>query len=276
MDTGEPAMVPIRVVLRSAERHAGGQLASEPSCELRRVTPCALPPLSVIRSVATVSPRYWGRALLVADRPEHAAALRRRLLWVKRKTGHLPYTMDGHGLASIFCRPLGAAPFQRERTLQAFCNEAVLLAFAQHMCAEPSSVPQLREFCEAILYECLAEEKADLIPAYLHLYHLALHVQRAGYAPVAMPSLRVVAAYAPSALIARLAAGGGPREPPIQLPFLRSLCHYIEACAARHGHERWTQTRTAAPVSGGPARPVVPTLAEVSATMKRGLAFDQP
>jgi hypothetical protein len=254
-------MVPLRVLLRRSERLAGDQIDDASVWELERVTPCLLPPLSIIRSVATASPRYWGRELLVADRPEHAAALRRRVLWVKRKTGHLPYTMDGRGLASIFCRPFGAAPFQRERTLQAFCNEAVLLAFAQHMCAAPASAPRLREFCEAILYECLTEEKAELIPAYLHLYHLALRLQRAGGAPVAMPSLRLLAAYAPSSLAARLAAGGGPREPPIQLPFLRLLCHHVETWAAR----REPRARGAALGMGGPAHRPVPTLAEVIA-----------
>ena len=35
------------------------------------------------------SPRYWARELQLAASTEHGAALRRRVLWVKRKTGHL-------------------------------------------------------------------------------------------------------------------------------------------------------------------------------------------
>ena len=56
---------------------------------LQLVAPCLLPPLASIVSVQVNSPRYWARELQLAASTEHGAALRRRVLWVKRKTGHL-------------------------------------------------------------------------------------------------------------------------------------------------------------------------------------------
>jgi len=302
VDTGEPAMVPVRVTLRYAETKVTAIASSSAPVPhvLRRVTPCILPPLSMIESVTTESPRYWGRSLLVSTHKEHAIALGRRLLWVKRKAGHLPYATDSHGLASIFCRPFGTAPLQRERVFRAFCNEAVLLAFSRRMCASvddapaptPHSTsaakshsgqgaaaelfsreppgPRLREFCEAVLYECLTNETPDLIPAYLHLYHLCLRLGQPHTAAAAMPSLRLLASYAPSAL----AVATGVRDPPIQLPFLRSLCHHVDQVARRRGGHPSLQARpsTTAPTL---AR-VVPSLAAMSASMRRSLAFDEP
>lgn len=151
-------MVPLRVELRGQEKK-----------HLLRVTPCLLPPLSIIDSVATESPRYWNRTLLPQLRPAHAAMLQHRIFWLKRKAGHLPYQMDGQGLASIFCRPFGSLG---QHLLRAFCNEPALLAFSQHMCDshERTGEPMLRKFCETILYECLTQEKPELIPVYLQVY----------------------------------------------------------------------------------------------------------
>ena len=34
------------------------------------------------------------------------------------------------------------------------------------------ALPEVRTFCESVLYECLAREKAEVLPGYLRLYHL--------------------------------------------------------------------------------------------------------
>lgn len=251
VDTGEPAMIPLRLVLRGRERR-----------ELLLSTPCQLPPRNSIesalarraapprgarrpprmlcarRSLTLASPRYWGRSLLVRRRPDHAAALRQRVLWVKRKTGHLPYKQDAHGLSSIFCRPFGSAAAPRETSLSHFCSEPAIRAFAQHLCrraAAPAATPaataltaspdavELHTFCDRLLYECLTQEKPDLVPAYLLLYHTALRLQRNRCA-VGMRSLRLLLAHAEAR-----------DDEPLQRPFLRSLCHHVLRAARDEG-----------------------------------------
>jgi len=227
VDTGEPAMIPLRLVLRGRERR-----------ELLLSTPCQLPPRNSIESLTLASPRYWGRSLLVRRRPDHAAALRQRVLWVKRKTGHLPYKQDAHGLSSIFCRPFGSAAAPRETSLSHFCSEPAIRAFAQHLCrraAAPAATPaataltaspdavELHTFCDRLLYECLTQEKPDLVPAYLLLYHTALRLQRNRCA-VGMRSLRLLLAHAEAR-----------DDEPLQRPFLRSLCHHVLRAARDEG-----------------------------------------
>jgi len=174
----------------------------------------------------------------VRRRPDHAAALRQRVLWVKRKTGHLPYKQDAHGLSSIFCRPFGSAAAPRETSLSHFCSEPAIRAFAQHLCrraAAPAATPaataltaspdavELHTFCDRLLYECLTQEKPDLVPAYLLLYHTALRLQRNRCA-VGMRSLRLLLAHAEAR-----------DDEPLQRPFLRSLCHHVLRAARDEG-----------------------------------------
>ena len=60
--------------------------------------------LNTIRTLSVCGPRYWPRSLDVGGDAAHAATLRRRILWVKRKIGHLSYLADPQGLSSMFCR----------------------------------------------------------------------------------------------------------------------------------------------------------------------------
>ena len=85
-------MVPVSVELQGA------------APPLRKVTPCILPPLNAVVSVQVESPRYWARELAVSSSAEHAATLRRRVLWVKRKTGVL-HSPPSRAALPGFCLP---------------------------------------------------------------------------------------------------------------------------------------------------------------------------
>lgn len=202
VDNGQSALVPLTVHLK------GGI-----PLPLRLVAPCLLPPLSSIRSVHVSSPRFWRRELQLASGAEHGSGVAlTRVLWVKRKTGHLAYSADPQGLSSIFCRTFDASyqprgdeqlcvASARAELLRAFCYEPSLLAFSRLICDEqlpapgapmpPLHVPlvlfgaiatrdngtiELPRFCTAVLFECLMQEKAEMIVAYLELYRLAMHL----------------------------------------------------------------------------------------------------
>ena len=141
------------------------------------------------------SPRYWARELQLTASTEHGAALRRRVLWVKRKTGHLGYGADPQGLSSIFCRPFetraplsradgGGSSSGRSELLHAFCHEPSLLAFSRYLCEEqpplsplggapqplsalglPLRRDELHRFCSAVLFECLTQVRPNPNPS---------------------------------------------------------------------------------------------------------------
>eukprot|EP00966_Prymnesium_polylepis_P083069 1924008-Prymnesium_polylepis.1 len=115
VDTGEATLVPLTVTLKG-----GG-------ATIQQVTPCQLPPLHSIEAIRTASPRYWGRELLVGSNDEHRLMLKRRVLWVQRKAGHLAYIVDPQGLSSIFLRHFGggrqAGRGSAADVARAFCHE---------------------------------------------------------------------------------------------------------------------------------------------------------
>ena len=177
------------------------------SAAICNLAPCLLPPLHTISTVCVNGPRYWARKLRVSTDPKHAAAVRLRVLWVKRKTGHLTYSLDPQGLSSIFCRQLPSVtlrgfllqqsgsflddtvirpPVERTHQVKAFLLQPLLVAFSSALChgvpsptppvntaADPveehtlSAASEHRCFCEAVLYECLAGEKTEIMLSYV-------------------------------------------------------------------------------------------------------------
>ena len=120
VDSGHAALVPLRVALHAAKytdqqiaavaavntagaSHDAPDRAAETS-DIEKVSPCHLPPLNTVKELIVCGPRYWPRELHIGSDATHAACLRRRILWVKRKIGHLSYLEDPQGLSSIFCR----------------------------------------------------------------------------------------------------------------------------------------------------------------------------
>ncbi|KAL1503732.1 hypothetical protein AB1Y20_012203 [Prymnesium parvum] len=251
VDTGEATLVPLTVVLKGS------------GATIRKVTPCQLPPLNSIESIHTNSPRYWGLELQIGSNSKHKLMLRRRVLWVKRKAGHLAYVADPQGLSSIFCRQFAGARHQGRGSASdlatAFCHEPYLLAFSRHLCTEQprsgftsarsgggaeaevggtitamlrlgraASMQHTSSFCEAVLYECIAQEKAEMIPVYLELYHLSLTLRHTLHS-LSLHSLRLLDCYYSSRLIhsMRRDLGAASAEPPLQPAFVASLSAQI-------------------------------------------------
>ena len=133
-------------VVLTASSAAGGLLET--------LSPFPLPPLNAIRALAVCGPRYWPRELELSSGSWHATELRRRMLWVKRKIGHLAYLADPKGLSSMSCRhfptvldcPPSPQPLARTTAfatdyVSAFSSEPMLLAFTQHLCHSDRLAP---------------------------------------------------------------------------------------------------------------------------------------
>ena len=133
----------------------------------------------------------------------------------------------------------------------AFCHEPMLLAFSRLLCTEPpasgsaeltadmgaahrrgGSTPALHTFCESALFECLAQEKAELLPTYLQLYHLGINLRHVNSA-LPLASIRLLSAYYGSHLLHGMRQGveGEPQHQPtsygLQPAFVSSLTEQI-------------------------------------------------
>jgi len=111
------------------------------------------------------------------------------------------------------------------------------------------ALPHVRTFCEAVLYECLALEKAEVLPAYLRLYHLAANLTQASHS-LPVHSVRVLAAYYASPALSRMHAGfltgGAASEPLLQPTFVHSLCAQLDMLFSSLAFDAQMGRRTAA------------------------------
>jgi len=100
------------------------------------------------------------------------------------------------------------------------------------------ALPDVRTFCEAVLYECLAMEKAEVLPAYLRLYHLIATLPQLTHA-MPVHSVRLLAAYYASPTLAAMRAGllaagesddGSASSAPLLQPtFIHSITSHLDA-----------------------------------------------
>lgn len=141
-------------------------------------SPFMMPEFSHIVSIKVDSPRYWPLVLDIARNPLHAQSLlRTRTIYVRRKTGHLPYVSDKRGFSSIFSRPfpgdptaaiLGHAPavqLDAETDLvEAFSADTQFSMFADAFCISMADKePAWASYAMCILYEAFTKEKSEMI-----------------------------------------------------------------------------------------------------------------
>lgn len=175
VDEGVPCYVPIKVRLKAnalqiyggKTSHGVTQHNRTQSTTIMMITPCLLPPLSWIQSIQVCSSRYMD---ICVDQPsELASLLAYKVLCVKRKVGHLSYGNDHRGVSSLLARPKRTS--DKSVILKDFPE---LLAFAQNFCVQgvgsSSEEKEFTDFCRTVLYDCLAEEKPELIYTFIELY----------------------------------------------------------------------------------------------------------
>ena len=95
VETGEICHVPIVITVSEGASHAetGTSTRNDKVREITTSTPCILPSLMSVKSIKSATPRYFPVCLQFVDDDQQFAEyiLGKRLLWVKRKTGHLNY-----------------------------------------------------------------------------------------------------------------------------------------------------------------------------------------
>lgn len=146
-------------------------------------TPCLLPPFEQINTIKFESPRYWPFQLDVATNPVHHSVMTTNAeILVKKKAGHHSYTVDPQGrrglVASSFPKYLFSACDartlkSREAFIKSVSASPPLVAFAEHFCKpenDGSTSSSFTSFCTNVLYECLKDDKPDVLRAYLWLY----------------------------------------------------------------------------------------------------------
>lgn len=126
------------------------------------------------------------------------------------------------------------------------------------------ALPDVRTFCEAVLYECLAMEKADVLPAYLRLFHLATALPLLTHS-LPIHSVRMLSAYYASPTLASMREKGGAAAetsdggtqqsaPLLQPAFIHALASQLdELFASLHFDAQLGRHSGGAPASHAPS-----------------------
>ena len=157
VDTGEAVYAPIEILL-----HSGATL--------KRVAPCQLPDTDLVASVRVLGPRHLPQSVAFsAGCPPAGHALRRGVVYVKRRTGATTYEADPLGTRSLAARAPGENG-AGEALVAAFSSNPSLQQHALILAGGADGGP-FAEFAAAALYDCAAGEKP--LALYLGLYHAA-------------------------------------------------------------------------------------------------------
>ncbi|KAI0566454.1 Anaphase-promoting complex subunit 1 [Gracilaria domingensis] len=174
VDTGKPCSLDIEVRLKNDSK-------------LALKAPCIVPNADRISEVAIVSERYLPSVFTInpsrRDKGWYSGT-RNQVVFVKRRTGHLPYTEDPRGCKGIlarsstysYCEGNGRKGYnfvKDEKLVKAFSVNPDVLSFVKYLCNEQShsSKHSIRLFqpsmCADLLLECLSHDKPEALKLYM-------------------------------------------------------------------------------------------------------------
>ena len=94
-------------------------------------------------------------------------------LFVKRKAGNLSYLQDPNGLRSLSMQTGSADRESFMKSIKLFSDDAMLTSFAKYFCFSSFDDDKVFErFCSDIAYECMKEEKSEILPIYLNIFRI--------------------------------------------------------------------------------------------------------
>eukprot|EP00941_MAST-03F_sp_MAST-3F-sp1_P006129 g6129.t1 len=205
-DTQEELIAPVRVFLKNEKN--GKEIKKD------MTIPCMLPDTNLIDRIIIgidgnndkKDSRYWPLQLDIKANAAHRAILSSTsnvakndsrsghgaVLLLKRKAGHLSYASDPRGLRSLMARSYSAGTRRRKvlsEFVRAYAHDPKISAFAEHFCRignemnEENLCPEgalvdADEFCCSILYECLVEDKPQMLQTYIAIRQSLSNLQK--------------------------------------------------------------------------------------------------
>ncbi|KAL7555258.1 hypothetical protein ACHAWF_018933, partial [Thalassiosira exigua] len=159
VDSNEKVCIPIELSLADSD---------EP---LRTSTPFLVTNDSKFVELCLNSDRYYP---IVINASEWKTGGTLSTLFVKRRAGHLGYLEDPNGLRSISMQTGTSGHQSFLKSVKLFSkDDALLISFTKYFCFSSFEDDNLFErFCSDIAYECMKEEKSEILPIYLKMFRL--------------------------------------------------------------------------------------------------------
>lgn len=199
VDTNEPCRVALRLGL-SQER------GEEWPSEIFLTAPCLVPHCGIIDSVEVVSERYWPKVVripLPKNNEGWYSRTGRHVLYVKRRAGCLPYTLDPTGSKGMLVRSFASIKKSSSNDSDAniahlvcaFHADPSLLAFVRHFCNDRNLPESKSKMYGEILFDCLLQNSPEAVLLYMRVDNAASSVTLAKPCPASIGSLNLLSEY---------------------------------------------------------------------------------
>jgi anaphase-promoting complex subunit 1 len=173
VNSGQIVRVPIEVITKSTKINA--------------FSPCILPHFDQIMNIKVTGPRYWNLDV-PADKIIRTFSFSSNTVWVQRKLQHLSYADDPDGRLGLLATSFPTSSIagesdmtrlleMRDQFIQSYSSSPQISSFVKYLChpnRKDESSLAFSLFCTTILYECLSQDKLEMIPIYIWIYH-AVH-----------------------------------------------------------------------------------------------------
>ncbi|KAL2083271.1 hypothetical protein ACEWY4_021044 [Coilia grayii] len=180
------------------------------------MAPTLLPELHLLKEVRVKGPRYWELTIDMSKGIQHLQSILSRdgVLYVKLRAGQLPYKDDPLGL-NLTLNP-DVSSF-KPQAISAFTSDAALLSFAEYFCqvSTDTDAKHKQALYSAILYECVTQEKPEMLPTYMAIDQAVRAVERGEVSETfALAQMKLVLELCGSRVLQRRYATPPPRQAP--------------------------------------------------------------
>lgn len=150
------------------------------------MAPTLLPELHLLKQIRVKGPRYWQLLIDLSNETNHLKSILSKggVLYVKLRAGQLSYKEDPMGWRSFSAQTIThgneARSFKPE-DISAFTSDPALLLFAEYFCKPTVNMGQKQEmldFFSSILYECVTQEKPEMLPTYIAIDQAVRRLER--------------------------------------------------------------------------------------------------
>lgn len=169
VDTNLPCYVPLRVNLRRDGKR-------QPKTMLL-AAPALLPDAREIESISVVCERYLPKEFKVpaVSKGGWFSPTERLRVYVKRRPGHLPLSLDPTGSKGMLARSLGQARLGSDsmegiaQLVRAFTADPNMVSFVRNFCNPGAQAESSSAWLSRTLYECLSADKPEAIKYYFEV-----------------------------------------------------------------------------------------------------------
>jgi len=175
IDTGKAVYVNLHCVV----------LNQNSCCEIMKLrAPCFLAELHLLEEVVVDDERYWRISF---EKDKNWSNLKRFLqrdgvLYVKQKTGCLPYSEDPKGFKSLYSQSVMKDSVKgwahRVNTTTEFSNDRIVMTFSKYLLSNPSEMESESEIQNqlcSLLFDCASNERLEFLSPLISLTKVAKH-----------------------------------------------------------------------------------------------------